>query len=551
MSSIPLTPSVVFIAALGLSLFALVFISVLRHLVASPKKRKEKKMMSLLAGAGIAALLLAYVPYGGMLPKQQSGGSGEDGGGEGNGGERGGQTTLVTETDDSSRSTLATDDSADDFSNDFDLLAAILESNGFSATEAYDVASAVVNPSAWVPYSPAATVAQLWTNAPVLRDAPLALSVFPAKAVFSDIEHDEGAAFPHATLGFPCHCEECTHDEATQHKHAMSLLNVMTGSLFHDPANTARVWRLAQPNGTVMTWENMTVIPTNSGIVASAQLHLRNDGTASYRYKLPPHVAASNLLDLGFVVGTTHDGQVNNWLLDDSFNLTDGADLSLVPTSPGWNLTHCSGDDHVADILKEELGLPLQTPIPNILAPFGNGTYIDELVRAYAPNYPLGDGIGEFTVTVSYDPSVVTPDRVTMFTVGPLVYPLVPNKSYTTTQRLPKGERHRVRFAAAPGFQPSAATVAFSTTNFAVATMETGIFTDRAGVNPRAEDRLAFPVCTFHTNYVCIHLGQTASLEATAEPSGLGKLKWSVWSDNASISPATGESVTVRPGKPF
>ncbi|MCL1857493.1 MAG: hypothetical protein FWF84_07655, partial [Kiritimatiellaeota bacterium] len=57
--------------------------------------------------------------------------------------------------------------------------------------------------------------------------------------------------------------------------------------------------------------------------------------------------------------------------------------------------------------------------------------------------------------------------------------------------------------------------------------------------------------CTLPSDAVCIHKGGSKGLEATVEPAGFGQFKWASRSDHLSVTPATGERVTVRPANPF
>ncbi|MCL1857563.1 MAG: hypothetical protein FWF84_08025, partial [Kiritimatiellaeota bacterium] len=461
MPSIPLTPSVVFIAALGLSLFALVFISALRHLVASPKKMSRK------AVAGTVALLLAFLYAGGVLDKPQ------DGGGEGGGGERGAATQDAPSRDGGGASDDGSDGGGDTQSrsadeeeetgfNVFEWL--VSDALGLSGIDSYAVSASSNAPSAWVAYGASQSqVATPWADgSPVQKDAPLALSISPARAVFADNAHSDAAVFLGGAIGFGArHCEECTHDEATQHRQSMSRIDVLSGPLYIDPARTSRVWRTELADSTVIAWENMAVMTTNDIAPLSAQIELFRSGDARLRYRLPQNIHSQSLSLLGIAVGAAHGAKTNDWLSDGSLSISDGDEITLKPTSPGWALGKSTALDGVPDILKAGAGLNPATPIPDVLAtnPSTGNRYIDDLVGAYARSYRAENTA--LSLNISYNPVDVMQALAspTMVSIDGHIFPLVPGTSYSASVTLARGALYTAHIAPAPGFEPQNASV--------------------------------------------------------------------------------------------
>jgi len=182
-----------------------------------------------------------------------------------------------------------------------------------------------------------------------------------------------------------------------------------------------------------------------------------DDLAVKYRYQLSAPFAVD-----GFTVGATHGASIYNWL--DSNPLVDGLELTLGPTSAAWLLGNCTAMDSVPDVLKHGAGIPISQAVTNLNAAYTNyATYIDALARSCVPEGHYDSGaFATFTVTVSYTPSAVNPQKTSIFTMGPLTFPLVPHQHYSTIQMLRLGEFHAMRLLAAPGFERSALSVTIS-----------------------------------------------------------------------------------------
>ncbi|MCL1856866.1 MAG: hypothetical protein FWF84_04385, partial [Kiritimatiellaeota bacterium] len=296
----------------------------------------------------------------------------------------------------------------------------IMDFLGYSGIEgAYRQESATTNAAHWVEYSPSEALIA-WERYPMeTATEQLTLPLSPGMIVLGDETYINGILRHDGAIAFG--------DEGAE---APRLLQPFHGPLYLDPAKGAKVWALYTTNSVVVTWEDMTVLPTNAfPHTVSAQCEIYDDATIKMRYRL-----AAPLSDSRFTAGATFGTNTVNWI--DANALAGGLEIAFEPASAAWALTRCSASDGIHDFAKIKLGYDKNTPI-DVFAPSPSGIpgrqIYDDIVEAFArpPTRAPGDPV-TYTVDACYETGVPANSKMVVI-AGSANIELIPGRTTNVT----------------------------------------------------------------------------------------------------------------------
>ena len=427
-------------------------------------------------------------------------------------------------------------------------------------TGQYDIQSIGVLNTEWVPYNTNAVLSAAWNMSPVETDPPLEFSLEPGRVVFGNSYYNEGLLFLDGVLGLGAPSVESPFESPIK-------LSLFKGSLYFDPSNAlSRIWTLNRSNNSrVVSWENMRLSPSEypnaQTNLLSLQLEVFKNYNLSFRYKLDAELQSMLNAEESFgeMISLPNSSSITNWflpILTGGNSSLNGVSVNLNHNNHGVILGHSSAGDGISDFLKEAIGYSASDPI-NINAPspiHPGRRIIDDMVSAFEPQTSYL--YTEVVITVAYYPTSNDGNDSTMITVGPLILPVIPWETYTTTQRLENAVSYPVNIYAAPDFKPENFYISILPKNWQYSGVTPLVVYDPMGlfhgverIDLNASGWLAIPVVDVKWVSNCIHpTSGKREFTATVYPDIPGEFIWKVkeaYTNQISFSSPMGDTTYV------